>query len=441
MATERPHVDGDLARELYARAVHATSERLEVLGLTVHGAASIATTLRMGSTAQAEDETKRRALIEAINAGQHVELEIEAIVFRQKDGIPNRKGVRVSPDSLESFAASFVGMPILVDHNQGTQAARIGTILASTLEHHGGTGWSQIRQRMRIVKPSAVISVLDGTIDQWSVGMLPGSGDVICSVHRTAILESCYCWRLEEVEVDGSTQTVEWEFTKPEGVETSSVNVPAVKGTKVDDVRQALALALDIPALRHEPARMNWTRLATILGLSAIGANDEARVVTAFEDERRARLAAEQERDSARTSLTETKAVLAARDVEIAAGREVRVKGILDAGYAAGKWTRPRDAEGKTLANPMEAQLRLMADLPDGIAKLQALIDGMPEVVPVGKRVDIKPDTQPKLNAGGGGSEINGVPADVYAELLAASKKTGQDINELCAGWRRLKGY
>lgn len=440
MATsEAPARDPRATIHIDVDAAHALAET-RTRTIAVLGAPTIATALRSGPESGADDETKRRALIEAVNAGKHVELEVEAVVFRQKDGVANRKGVRVSPDALEAFAASFVGMPALVDHDQNTQAARIGTILESALEHHGGTGWSQIRQKMRVVKPAAVVSVLDGTIDRWSIGMLPGAGDVICSIHRTPILESCYCWRLEEIQVDGATQTVEWEFTKPEGVETSSVNVPAVKGTKVDDVRQALALALDNPRLRTEPAaHMNWTRLATILGLSAIGANDEARVVTSFEDERRARLTAEQDLAATKAKLVAADAKIAAQDVALAAGREVRVSAVLDAGFAAGKWTRPRDAEGRAQPNPMEAQLRLMADLPDGIAKLQQLIDGMPEVVPVGKRVDLATDPQEKKPSGGSGGE-GGIPADVDTELQAAAKKTGQDITKLRAEWRRMKG-
>ena len=193
------------------------------------------------------DLDRRRELITSVRGGQHVELAITARTYRQKDGAPNRRGLRFATAVLGELAASFVGMPLLRDHDAGAQDARIGTVTASELSVDGGTGWASFVQVLQIVKPDAVISVLDGTLDRFSIAWAP-TGPVLCSVHGTDLRsrDACGCWPLDVVQVDGASHVVEFEFQSAEGTEVSAVNVPAVKGTKIDDVRAALAAELDL---------------------------------------------------------------------------------------------------------------------------------------------------------------------------------------------------
>jgi len=194
-----------------------------------------------------EDPDRRRELITSVRGGQHVELAITARTYRQKDGQPNRRGLRFKTSALAELAASFVGVPVLRDHNATKQADRIGTVTSSQLLNDDATGWASFVQVLQIVKPDAVISVLDGTLDRFSIAWVP-TGDVICSLHgaNRRSDEACGCWPLDVVKVDGLSRVVEFEFQTAEGTEVSCVNVPAVKGTRIDDVRAALAAELDL---------------------------------------------------------------------------------------------------------------------------------------------------------------------------------------------------
>lgn len=187
---------------------------------------------------------QRHELIAAVRGGKHHELAIDAITFRQGTQ-PNRKFLRFNPSALAAIAASYVGMPVLRDHSTHALAARIGTIAASTLVHDNGI--AAFKQTLKVVKPEAVIGVLDGTLDRFSIGWA-GTGPVLCTVHKLDVrsrASSCGCWPGDKVLVDGVQHTVEYEFQSAEGTEVSAVNVPAVRGTRVQDVRAALAAERD----------------------------------------------------------------------------------------------------------------------------------------------------------------------------------------------------
>jgi phage head maturation protease len=197
-----------------------------------------------GETLRAGDPAERNKLIESVRAGKQLPLDVLATTFRQKDGTPNRRFLRFKPGALAAVAKSYVGMPLILDHNAWDQQARIGTITASELVQDAGG--QAFRQTLNIVKPEAVISVLDGTIDRFSIGW-SGTGPVHCTVHQLDVRGrgSCGCWPGDKVLVDGVSKTVEYEFQSAEGTEVSAVNVPAVKGTGISDVRAALAAERD----------------------------------------------------------------------------------------------------------------------------------------------------------------------------------------------------
>lgn len=259
--------------------------------------------IRVGDeTLRAGDLTKRRGeLIAAVRAGTHHELSVDAITFRQRDGHPNRKFLRFKPEALAAVAASYIGQPLILDHNAWDQHARIGTITASSLVHEAGA--AAFKQTLQVVKPEAVISVLDGTLDRFSIGW-NGTGAVMCTAHKVDVRSrgACGCWPGDIATIDGKQHVVEYEFQSAEGTEVSGVNVPAVKGTGISDVRAALAaerqrgllvlpdrrrspLARSAPARRAQPDAFE-AECARIAELGGLDVADVRRTALAIRDGR-----------------------------------------------------------------------------------------------------------------------------------------------------------
>jgi hypothetical protein len=215
-----------------------SEELAEFVGSIEVNGCPVATALKASRT---EDRDQRRELITAVRGGQHVELVVRARVYRQKQGEPNRRHLRFKVDQLEPIARSFKDIPLLINHDTNDQGARKGTILTSELVTDPD-GAAVFEMTFSVVKPDAVISILDGTLDRFSISWFP-TGEVICTVHRTDVggPGACACWPGDIVNVDGRPQIVEYEFQSAEGKELSGVNVPAVRGTRIEDVRAALA--------------------------------------------------------------------------------------------------------------------------------------------------------------------------------------------------------
>lgn len=374
----------------------------EIVALTVIGGPGGGCTLR---ASRVDDAEKKRALITAVRGGEHVELKLTARTFRQKLGKPNRRFLRFTPEALANVAKTSTGMPFLLDHNTWEQKARIGTILSAELVEQGD-GWTVLKQELEVVKPDAVISVLDGTLDQFSIGWIP-TGPVLCSVHRTDVRswDKRCCWPGDKLEVDGAPTTVEWEFQSAEHIETSGVNVPAVKGTKIEDIRTALAAEVGgVLVPHHQEPAMSLLRLAAAMGLSTLAASaDEDRAIAIFQGLTRDKLAAEQERDAARTSGTTLTAIRTALQLDATTpdakviervvallksetdAKTSQVDGLIAELYRGGKLRWGRDGEGKAVASGKEVRLRRIAQQ-DGLDALRAEIAEMEVVVPVGER-------------------------------------------------------
>lgn len=200
--------------------------------------------LSLYSSGNAEplSKSERAALLAQLKAGEHVELEFEAITFIQRD-TPNRNFVRFQPGTLPSLAKSFAGVPFLMNHDSYDVASRGGTVLDSKLEHNED-GSKQMRMRVKAVKAWAVEGLLDGTIDRFSISWDRGGVPLQCSIHLAGWYE-CSCrlgakledGRVAELLVTGS----------PVGTEMSGVNVPAVVGTHVGSISELSAI--DDPAL------------------------------------------------------------------------------------------------------------------------------------------------------------------------------------------------
>lgn len=378
---------------------------------------------------RALDVDKRREIIKAVRGGDHVELQVRARTFRQRDGSPNKNFLRLNPEKLAEAAASFVNKPMLLDHRSWSQGARVGTILESEAQQQGH-GWTAFVQTLHVVKPDAVISVLDGTLDRFSIGWSRNGGAVLCTVHKVDVTKrgSCGCWPGDVVDVEGAKQTVEFQWQTPEGTEVSGVNDPAVSGTRIEDVRAALAIELNLQ--RHEQLSegivMNLvTTLAAILGCAATDAEVSRaaeKIKNELADEKRARLAAEQERDTARTERDTAKKTAAAA---VAKSLATQVDGLIEGAYKAGKLRYGRDDEGKAIPSKREARLRRIAK-DDGIDALKAELDDMEVVVPLNKR-----QLDDDGSRGGGDSNEGGALASVAEQL-------GLDVKDVQAEYDNL---
>lgn len=338
------------------------------------------------------DDAAKAKLIEAVRANQHVELAITAITFRQRDGSPNKNYFRFKAEKLGDIAGSFVGKPALVDHNKWEQGARIGTITASELAElpHG---WAGFRQTIRVVKPHAVISVLDGTIDRFSIGWDPRY-PILCTAHKVDIRSSKSCWFRDDcypgkkVELDGGGhQIAEWEWQNTEGIETSGVNTPAVTGTRIEDIRSSLATEFN---LQRSEGTMTLPRLAAALKFSALTDVDDERAALRVQELERDKLAAEQERDSVIKERDALKAELAAaataKKTAEQAERKTKVDAMLATAYSEGRLLHGRDEAGKATPSLREARLRRIG-MDEGTEVLATELAEMPKLAPVGTRV------------------------------------------------------
>lgn len=406
----------------------------------VDGDASIQAILRNTENG-AIDARARAALIEASRAGKHVELSARAITFRQKDGNPNKNYLRFKSSKLEAIGASFVKRPFLLDHNTWSQSSRMGTILESEAVPLAG-GWVGFRQQLHAVKPHGVQSILDGTLDQFSIGWDP-RGQVMCTAHGVDVRsrKSCYwtegCYPGKLVEVDGVTKIAEYEWQDTTGTETSGVNSPAVSGTKIEDVKTALAAELSLTPPtdnRKDPDDMNLlASLATILGVATLTEADASSRVKELAD---GKLAAEQERDTAlaRSKELDTKvAELEAKVAEIEGGR---VDTILAAAYDAGKLIRSKDKDGKDQPSPREARLRRIAKEPNGIASLEAELAEMPAIIPI-KRSELREeDPNPRPSHG----PISRSVLESTARQMGLSVEELEEHQTMLAGGAGTKG-
>lgn len=395
--------------------------------LEIYGRGAPHTMLRAG--VNDESNAHRLELIEAVKAGKHLELAVKrARTYRQSKGSRNRRYLRFSVDQLETAARSWVGQPFLVDHNTHEQNARKGTILSSEAELDG-RGMTSYFMGFVVTKADAVISVLDGTIDRFSVGWF-SNGPVLCTVHGCDLLgkDSCYCWPGDQVEVDGKTQIVEYEYQQVEGKELSAVNVPAVRGTRIESIeyRAALAAELQLPTrTNREPIKMaGFPRLAAALKLTAL--TDEAHegpAVTAVQGLSERALTAElrvRELEADNTRLTAERDDAQSR-VKLA--QQGAFDAEIEAAYKSGKLAYGKDADGKNTPDGLEEMLRDLGAA-KGLDAMKAKLTGMRAVVPVAQRPVSESATQPPRLA-------DYVEPAQNPHLAEVARQTGQKLEDL----------
>lgn len=353
------------------------------------GASTQPVTRELKAGANEDGNAHRLEMIQQLKSGTHLEIVVKrALTFRQPKGKRNRNSLRFQVDELAPSAPTWKGQPFLVDHNAHEQVARKGTILTSEFAEDA-KGAPAFFMGFSVVKEDAAISVLDGTIDRFSIGWF-SIGPVLCTAHGVDVRgpDSCYCWPGDKVLVDGKEKIVEYEYQKFAGKELSAVNVPAVVGTRIEQFHEALTAELGLPPRTTRPHQeqkkmASLPRLAAVLGLAALTDADDDRAVTIAEGLRQGKLAAEQERDTARTELTTARAE---RDTALAARDAGKTDDLIAGAYRDGKLRWGRDEAGKAVPSAREARLRKIAKEKDGPAALTAELAEMDVVVPVGQR-------------------------------------------------------
>lgn len=387
--------------------------------------------LKTGTAIKLDAKT-RGELITKIRGGEHHELHVTAITFRQKDGHPNRNGLRFKTGALDKIAASYVGMPVLRDHATWSTSARLGTIIASELVDLPG-GWKAFRQTLHIVKSDAVISVLDGTLDMYSVGWR-ATGPVLCTAHKSDIRQrgSCLCWPLESVTVDGEAKLVEYEYQSADGIETSGVNVPAVKGTRNEDVRIALSAELGLTH-RNSPQkenRMPWQKLATLLGLASIE-SDEGAVCAAVESRLTIEASWRERATSAEASVASLTTQLAAARSE---GTKIQLDALIATAYSEGKLLATKDLAGVRVPDSQEAGLRSMGKDAVGVGYLKSFLESMP------KKLAVLGAEQPGLNAGEPPKTVLATTAseETKTALSSVAEQLGVSVEAITANHAKI---
>lgn len=366
----------------------------------------------------------RLEMIQAARDGKHFELVVKkARTYRQKKGQPNRRYLRFAADQLEAIAPTFAGQPFLVDHNTHEQDARKGTILTSELVDCGRGMWA-FDMGFSVVKPDAVISVLDGTIDRFSIGWF-NLGKLICTVHKMDIEDpkGCSCWPGDQVDVDGELRVVEYESQAAEGKELSSVNVPAVKGTSIQEYRAKLSAESHLTR-RTKERKMAFTKLAAALALASISEADDDRAEVIVRGLRERAVSAELDAGTLRSENTRLITELATQTALASRAGADAIDRAIAGGYASGRLGYGKDTAGANVADPLESILRDFAGL-KGCDALAAKLAAMTPRIPLGVTV-ITPDIRqppPTEHA------ARKVPTD--AEIASVAEQLGVPINDM----------
>lgn len=199
---------------------------------------------------------ERRDMLKAVRAGDLIELDIQAVVFRAV--YPNANFMRFYDQDLPVLASTFPNQPFLANHDTYSIARRLGTIKESRLQG------DEILQTIGITTQTGLEAYLQGTIDRFSIGWFYQK--VNCSICGTDWF-ACNHWPGQSYEVghDKKPTLCELYFTNPTGKETSAVNVPAVRGTHVlADATAPSDLASDFAQLHA--AKLSYQAMQTTKG-------------------------------------------------------------------------------------------------------------------------------------------------------------------------------
>ena len=364
---------------------------------------------------------ERKATIERSRAGEHIELEFDAVTFIQADGRPNRNFIRFKKSRLSAIAKTGKGSVFLRDHAQWSQSERGGTILKSkaTKAEDGATVFLQT---VRVTTPWAVQGVLDKTIDRFSIGWYP-TGPLVYA-HSGEEIEGWPKFWPGEVLEDGTI--VEWEYSDAELVETSAVNVPAVLGTElVEEVRAALAASGKPRPSRPQPITGDSEMLNRMKAILRLGDGaSEDQIVEAVKA-----LLARAEGAEARLELAEARAI----------------DELFDAAIEDGRLELVRDEKGDRVQGRTEAGLRKLARV-CGRDALEEQLEALPKkptpATSPSTRLahDRAPENDPAESDSGAdetGEDAERARLEADDTIRAYAEQTGRSVEDVLASMKK----
>lgn len=385
-----------------------------------------ASALELDAKPDPDAKAHRAEMITAVRGGKHMELSITALTFRQRKA-PNRRYLRLAADKLEERAPTWKGTPFLTDHNTSRMDAAKGTILSSKLVQES-TNIAAFEQVLQVVKPDAVIGFLDGTWRKFSVGWF-ALGPVMCTAHGCDVRmpDSCSCWPGDTVTIDGKPQIVQYEFSDYEGKETSTVVIPAVRDTSVEEIRAALTAELHLPSRRTIPKErpMAFTLLMAALGLPTLTDADEARAVSVVTALRERSAAAELDAGQQRAEVTRLTAELVVEKAARAVADGAALDALIADAYKAGKLVYGKDAAGANTPDTLESLLRDYGKTA-GRDKLATKLTEMPARIPLGQPAITTTTTEPPR-------QLAAVPSD--AQIANVAMQLGLTIDQVRANY------
>lgn len=349
-------------------------------------------------------------LIADARGGKLVSLFMDAVTYLQTKK-PNRNYVRVRDGARASLAASGAGVPFLRDHQHYDTTARGGRVVESKVEPIED-GW-QIAMTLELTAPWAVEDAVRGLIDRFSISYDP-VGDFTCSICHEPVIQGWIAFYTDcdhsfgeeydgevcQLEVDGAVM-----------IEVSAVSVPAVLGTDVASIRQAMS-ANRAPAAAPRSNSM-LSKLITILSLAATATEQE--VLSAVEGNHLKLAAKDQELALARQQL-------AAATTQLEASRTQQlskdVEALIERGVAEGRFLFSRNDKGERVETAIEKSIRHMAKTASLEAATQ-YVDSITPVHPIGKNAV---ETKEVATAPAGGAKV-----ELSAHQLAWCKKNNVD--------------
>ncbi len=351
----------------------------------------------------------RQEIADRVLTGELVEIDVDIRAFEQLEGVPNANFLRIKKGILRKFAKSFKGQVFLRDHNEFDLDARGGTITkAQAVAIDGGIGFDFT---IRMSAPWAVLGVMRGTLDRFSIAWAHGGRDtILCSHDGTPIFTDCFHFPGDLVDgAEGEEPTrVEWIFTEAEGTETSAVSVPAVPGTHINEVRAALSATAKLcrerqtGTMQQEDDSMDLKAIAKKLGLAA-DATPET-ILAAIDAGQQSQAESGAELTALRASQQEQQVQI----TELAARDQQRTVDGLFVEFAD-RLPKARDAEGTLCAAPAEVELRKLAATDPASAR--AILSTMPALRPDGSLQSI-PGEQPHASDDRPAGLSSGIPWD-----------------------------
>lgn len=176
-----------------------------------------------------------------------------------------------------------------------------------------------------------------------------------------------------------------------------------------------------------------FKKLAAALKLSGDGLHEalEDQAVAVVDHLNRRALTAEQELATSRARITELEAQVSAAETGLAAASQGRVNDLLAAATRQGKLKATRDADGNPVPSKAELRLRRIAKEKGGVAQLEAELEEMPIIVPVGQSLQAERVIEPERSTTATGADASQISPILLAEMKNTAERMGLKLDDM----------